>query len=165
MPTERASKCPQILDARVHLDKPRLQEIADTAARLLTPAEKRKAEKLREEAAAIHSQFIERLTNFRVLDPACGSGNFLYVALRALKDIEHRANLDAEALGLPRGFPRVGPECVLGIELNPYAAELARVSVWIGEIQWMRRNGFDAAKKPIRITPIQLEAMLFSPKN
>ncbi len=120
-----------------------------TAERLLTPAEKRKAEKLLAEAQAIHSQFIERLVNFRVLDPACGSGNFLYVALRALKDIEHRANLDAEALGLPRGFPRVGPECVLGIELNPYAAELARVSVWIGEIQWMRRNGFDAAKNPI----------------
>ncbi len=35
---------------------------------------------------------------------------------------------------------------MLGIELNPYAAELARVSVWIGEIQWMRGNGFDAAK-------------------
>lgn len=120
-----------------------------TAERLLTPAERRKAEKLRDEAAAIHSAFIERLVNFRVLDPACGSGNFLYVALRALKDIEHRANLDAEALGLPRGFPRVGPECVLGIEVNPYAAELARVSVWIGEIQWMRRNGFDAAKNPI----------------
>lgn len=120
-----------------------------TAERLLTPAEKRRAEKLKEDAAAIHSAFIERLVNFRVLDPACGSGNFLYVALRALKDIEHRANLDAEALGLPRGFPRVGPECVLGIELNPYAAELARVSVWIGEIQWMRRNGFDAAKNPI----------------
>ncbi|MCX7282530.1 MAG: class I SAM-dependent DNA methyltransferase, partial [Novosphingobium sp.] len=120
-----------------------------TAERLLTPAEKRRAEKLQGEAAAIHSAFIERLVNFRVLDPACGSGNFLYVALRALKDIEHRANLDAEALGLPRGFPRVGPECVLGIELNPYAAELARVSVWIGEIQWMRRNGFDAAKNPI----------------
>lgn len=120
-----------------------------TAEKLLTPAEKRKGEKLLGEAAAIHSAFVERLANFRVLDPACGSGNFLYVALRALKDIEHRANLDAEALGLPRGFPRVGPDCVLGIELNPYAAELARVSVWIGEIQWMRRNGFDAAKNPI----------------
>lgn len=117
--------------------------------RLLTPAERRKADNLIGEAGAIHQAFIERLVDFRVLDPACGSGNFLYVALRALKDIEHRANLDAEALGLPRGFPRVGPECVLGIELNPYAAELARVSVWIGEIQWMRRNGFDAAKNPI----------------
>ena len=46
-------------------------------------------------------------------------------------------------------FPAVGPEVVKGIELNPYAAELARVSVWIGEIQWMRRNGFEVARKPI----------------
>jgi type II restriction/modification system DNA methylase subunit YeeA len=38
---------------------------------------------------------------------------------------------------------------VLGIELNPYAAELARVSTWIAEIQWMRRNGFEAATDPI----------------
>ena len=120
-----------------------------TAKKLLTPAERGRATRMLDEAAATHSAFIERLANFRVLDPACGSGNFLYVALKALKDIEHRANLDAEALGLPRGFPRVGPECALGIELNPYAAELARVSVWIGEIQWMRRNGFDAAKNPI----------------
>jgi hypothetical protein len=120
-----------------------------TAERLLSPTEKRKASRMTDKAAAIHSAFIKRLANFRVLDPACGSGNFLYVALKALKDIEHRANLDAEALGLPRGFPRTGPENVLGIELNPYAAELARVSVWIGEIQWMRRNGFDAAKNPI----------------
>lgn len=120
-----------------------------TKDRLLRGAELAKRTKALAEAQAIHNVFIERLAKFRVLDPACGSGNFLYVALRALKDIEHRANLDAEALGLPRGFPRVGPECVLGIELNPYAAELARVSVWIGEIQWMRRNGFDAAKNPI----------------
>jgi hypothetical protein len=120
-----------------------------TAERLLTPAERRRRDKAFDQAGAIHTAFVERLARFRVLDPACGSGNFLYVALRALKDLEHRANLDAEALGLPRGFPRVGPECVLGIELNPYAAELARVSVWIGEIQWMRRNGFDAAKNPI----------------
>jgi len=94
-------------------------------------------------------EFLLKLREFRVLDPACGSGNFLYVALRALKDIEHRVNIDAETLGIERLAPQVGPECVLGIELNPYAAELARVSVWIGEIQWMRRNGFDAAKNPI----------------
>jgi type II restriction/modification system DNA methylase subunit YeeA len=120
-----------------------------TADRLLTPAERGRRERMIAESRAVHSGFVERLAAFRVLDPACGSGNFLYVALKALKDIEHRANLDAEALGLPRGFPRVGPENVLGIELNPYAAELARVSVWIGEIQWMRRNGFDAARNPI----------------
>lgn len=100
-------------------------------------------------AEGLHKAFIERLRAFRVLDPACGSGNFLYIALLELKNIEHRANLEAEALGLPRAFPSIGPEAVLGIELNPYAAELARVSVWIGEIQWMRRNGFEAAKNPI----------------
>ena len=103
----------------------------------------------RELAKKLRDGFLLRLRNFRVLDPACGSGNFLYVSLLALKDIEHRVNLDAEQLGVPRNAPQVGPECVLGIELNPYAAELARVSVWIGEIQWMRRNGFDAARNPI----------------
>jgi type II restriction/modification system DNA methylase subunit YeeA len=52
-------------------------------------------------------------------------------------------------LGLPREFPRIDPEAVKGIEINPYAAELARVTVWIGEIQWMRRNGFDVGRNPI----------------
>lgn len=118
----------------------------DKAAAAKSAAARSRAEN---QAQAAHSAFLERLAKFRVLDPACGSGNFLYLSLLALKDIEHRVNLDAEAMGLPRGFPRVGPECVFGIELNPYAAELARVSVWIGEIQWMRRNGFEAARNPI----------------
>jgi len=102
-----------------------------------------------DKAEKLHLGFVERLKAFRALDPACGSGNFLYISLLELKNIEHRVNLEAEALGLPRGFPQLGPEVVLGIELSPYAAELARVSVWIGEIQWMRRNGFEAAKNPI----------------
>ena len=46
-------------------------------------------------------------------------------------------------------FPEVGPQAVLGIELNPYAAELARVVIWIGEIQWMLANGFAYARDPI----------------
>ena len=93
--------------------------------------------------------FLERLRGFTVLDPACGSGNFLYLALHALKDLEHRVQLEAEALGLQRGFPAVGPANVRGIEINAYAAELARVSVWIGEIQWMRYNGFNESRDPI----------------
>ena len=100
-------------------------------------------------AEKLHFNFISRLKAFRVLDPACGSGNFLYTALLELKNIEHRANLEAEVLGLQKGFPQLGPEVVLGIELSGYAVELARVSVWIGEIQWMRRNGFQATKNPI----------------
>jgi type II restriction/modification system DNA methylase subunit YeeA len=100
-------------------------------------------------AQALHNRFLERLKRVRVLDPACGSGNFLYLSILALKDLEHKVNLDAEALGLGRQFPAIGPDCVKGIEINPYAAELARVTVWIGEIQWMRRNGFDLVRKPI----------------
>jgi hypothetical protein len=106
------------------------------------------------EAAALKTEFIERLKNFRVLDPACGSGNFLYLALKELKNLEHRVNTDCEEMGLPRSFPTVGPECVKGIEINPFAAELARVSVWIGEIQWMREHGFDASRNPI-LRPLQ----------
>ena len=57
--------------------------------------------------------------------------------------------LEAEALGFLRAFPAVDPANVKGIEIDPYAAELARVSVWIGEIQCMRRNGFAGARDPI----------------
>ena len=104
--------------------------------------------RLKAASDTLHS-FLERLRNFRVLDPACGSGNFLYLSLLALKDIEHRANIEAEALGLQRQNPLVGPEAVLGIELNSYAAELARVTVWIGEIQWMLNHGYSLSREPI----------------
>lgn len=102
------------------------------------------------EAQALFLGYIERLKGFRVLDPACGSGNFLYLSLRALKDLEHRANLDAEALGLQRQLTiETSPANVLGIEINAYAAELARVTVWVGEIQWMLKNGYDFRRNPI----------------
>ena len=100
-------------------------------------------------ATALFRGFLDRLHAFRVLDPACGSGNFLYLALLALKDLEHQAMVEAEALGLQREFPQVGPEAVLGLEVNPYAAELARVSVWIGHIQWARRHGYPAPSDPV----------------
>ena len=105
--------------------------------------------RLRRQADRALRTFLERLRGFTVLDPACGSGNFLYLALHVLKDIEHRAQLEAEELGLDRVFPEIGPANVKGIEINAYAAELARVSVWIGEIQWMRRNGFGTSTDPI----------------
>ena len=105
--------------------------------------------KRQNEADRRYRAFLDRLRAFTVLDPACGSGNFLYLALHALKDLEHRVQLEAESLGIQRSFPEIGPANVKGIEINPYAAELARVSVWIGEIQWMRRNGADEVRNPI----------------
>ncbi len=107
------------------------------------------ARNARSEAERALRAYLDRLRAFRVLDPACGSGNFLYLSLLALKDLEHQASVEAEALGLQREFPQVGPECVLGIEINPYAAELARVSVWIGHIQWARRHGLPAPSDPV----------------
>lgn len=118
-------------------------------ARKVFAAARRAEEGSRRSATALYIGFLDRLRSFRVLDPACGSGNFLNLALLALKDVEHRVNIEAELLGLTRQAPAVGPEAVLGIEINSYAAELARVSVWIGEIQWMRRNGFGISDNPI----------------
>jgi hypothetical protein len=111
---------------------------------------KKQGDKAHKDATALFQHHLERLRNFRVLDPACGSGNFLYLALKSLKDMERRANTEAEALGLQRQVGiEVSPANVLGIELDPYAAELARVTVWIGELQWMLRNGYPYATQPI----------------
>nr|WP_313484990.1 DNA methyltransferase [Stutzerimonas kunmingensis] len=94
--------------------------------------------------------YLERLKNFRVLDPACGSGNFLYLAMHALKDLEHAAQVDAELLGFGRQIGiETGPANIFGLEINEYAAELARVTVWIGDIQWSQRNGQPIARNPI----------------
>ena len=120
------------------VEKTALAKLADRAKKTVSEAAKQRL-----------NSFLERLAQFRVLDPACGSGNFLYLALRGLKDFEKRVILEAETLGLPIQFPRVGPDAVLGMEVNPYAAELARVTIWIGELQWMIENGFSGAKNPI----------------
>jgi type II restriction/modification system DNA methylase subunit YeeA len=137
--------------------RPLLNEWADVRARIAAalaagaaakPGSRAKREAPRQ-AERLFRGFLDRLRAFRVLDPACGSGNFLYLGLLALKDLEHQAMVEAEALGLQREFPQVGPEAVLGIEINPYAAELARVSVWIGHIQWARRHGFPAPSDPV----------------
>lgn len=104
----------------------------------------------RQEAAEeARSRYLERLRNLQILDPACGSGNFLYLALQGVKDIENRANLECEMLGLQPRLPIVGPEILRGIEINQLAAELARTTIWIGDIQWRLRNGIHAKPKPI----------------
>ncbi|NKL66269.1 class I SAM-dependent DNA methyltransferase [Rhizobium leguminosarum] len=103
----------------------------------------------RTEAERKYNVFLAGLRAIRVLDPACGSGNFLYVVLAELKNLERLVMIEAERFGFTLGFPKIGPENVFGIEKNAYAAELARVSVWIGEIQWMKRNGFNIPAEPI----------------
>ncbi len=113
----------------------------------LTPAQLRKA---RGEADSILHQFLTRLREIKILDPACGSGNFLYVALLRLKDLEREAAITfTSEHGLSAYLPGVGPWQLYGIEINPYAHDLAQMTVWIGWLQWIRANGFGFPADPI----------------
>jgi type II restriction/modification system DNA methylase subunit YeeA len=97
--------------------------------------------------------FQQRLFEVEVLDPACGSGNFLYLALRCLLDLEKQVIDFAAAHGWPGLAPTVKPDQMLGLEINPYAAELARTALWIGYIQWHQNNGFPYDHSPV-LTPL-----------
>ena len=101
--------------------------------------------------------FQQRLASVTVLDPACGSGNFLYIALRSLLDLEKQVIDFNDALSLSKGweemYPQVRPSQMLGLEINPYAAELARTALWIGYIQWHQANGIHYRQTPI-LTPM-----------
>src|SRR5215213_7114469 len=72
----------------------------------------------RQAAEERRAQFSERLRTLSILDPACGSGNFLYLALQSVKDLELQVNVECEALGMPRHGLQVGPEILKGIEVN-----------------------------------------------
>jgi hypothetical protein len=104
------------------------------------------------ERAGKTSDAIELLKNFRlrlcsveVLDPACGSGNFLYVTLEHLKRLEGEINDALEGLGEVQqalqetGFT-VDPHQLRGIELNPRAAAITDLVLWIGYLQWYFRT-------------------------
>ena len=97
--------------------------------------------------------FRKRLASVKVLDPACGSGNFLYIALRSLLDLEREVIDYAAVKGWDELTPTVQPNQMLGLEINHYAAELARTALWIGYVQWHQANGFPYTRRPI-LTPL-----------
>ena len=109
---------------------------------------------LRQRLHGILSQFQERLSDVKVLDPACGSGNFLYVSLALLKALEKEVVAFATAHGLGDFVPRVHPAQLFGIETNEYAHELASAVVWIGYLQWKHRNAFDLAGETPILQPL-----------
>ena len=104
-----------------------------------------------DQAAAIQTvqAFHRQLCSTRVLDPACGSGNFLYVALEHMKRLEGEVLETIRSLGETQqalehtGFT-VDPHQLLGIELNPRAAVIADLVLWIGYLQWHFRTRGDA---------------------
>jgi type II restriction/modification system DNA methylase subunit YeeA len=94
--------------------------------------------------------WMEELSRIRILDPACGSGNFLYMALWLLLDLWKEARVFAADCHLPTYLPcKVGPSQLYGIETNVYAHELASVVVWIGYLQWRKDNAMGEEEEPI----------------
>jgi hypothetical protein len=110
----------------------------------------------RQAFAAKLAAFQQELTNIRVLDPACGSGNFLYVALARLLDLEKEVLTYGATNGLPMGFPTVRPSQLAGLEINDYARELAQTVIWIGYLQWMITNGYAGLRTPI-LEPLETD--------
>lgn len=105
--------------------------------------------KYRNDLSKLLTGFAQEISEVRVLDPACGSGNFLYVALREMLDLEKEVGTLAADLRLTRPFPQVSPRQLYGIEINAYAHELAQATVWIGYIQWLNENGYGQPGEPI----------------
>jgi type II restriction/modification system DNA methylase subunit YeeA len=94
--------------------------------------------------------WIEELTSVRVLDPACGSGNFLYVALRRMLDLWLEARQFAAEQGISLVVSKmVSPTQLFGIETEFYAHELASIVVWIGFLQWKHEHSIQEDREPI----------------
>ncbi len=106
-----------------------------------------KADEARTTVQAFHA----RLAQTKVLDPACGTGNFLYVAMARMKELEGEVVALLEALGDTQYVVEltghtITPENFLGIEINPRAAAIAQLVLWIGYLQWhFRVNGAERA--------------------
>ncbi len=83
-------------------------------------------DKLQAQLSQLFTGFADEIAQVRVLDPSCGSGNFLYVALRLLLDLQKAVNTAAIEMGAGGFFPTVTPAQVYGLELNEYAYELRR---------------------------------------
>ena len=110
---------------------------------------------LRDRLANVLTRFLERLATLRVLDPACGSGNFLYVSLALLKALEKEVIAYGERYGIAGLTPAVHPRQLFGIETNEYAQELASAVVWIGYLQWKYRNAFDLEGETPILEPLE----------
>lgn len=133
-------------DATALAEAAQKERIAETAAKKKGTA----YPKLRSQLQGKLFNWVEELSAVRILDPACGSGNFLYLALRRLLDLWHEVRLFSAEHGLPTFLEKqVHPSQLYGLETNVYAQELASVVVWIGYLQWLNQNGIGWPTEPI----------------
>ncbi|MDR0465801.1 MAG: class I SAM-dependent DNA methyltransferase [Deltaproteobacteria bacterium] len=96
-------------------------------------------------------EFQKRLLKIRVLDPACGSGNFLYVALKHMKRLESEVLWELASFGeQPQNISQIDPRQFFGLEINPRAAQIAELVLWIGYLQWHYRT-YGKVKPPLPV--------------
>jgi hypothetical protein len=116
-------------------------------------ADRQKAEGKGDAAIRTVAAFHDRLCETRVLDPACGTGNFLYVSLELMKRLEGEVLEALNDLGGQEGLAleshTVDPHQFLGLEVNARAAAIAELVLWIGHLQWHFRNKGVAPSEPI----------------
>lgn len=123
-------------------------------AQVLSTAERQKTAGRGKDAAATVKAFHDKLCETRVLDPACGTGNFLYVALELMKRLEGEvlealADLGGQEALVGLEGHTVDPHQFLGLELNPRAAAIAELVLWIGHLQWHVRTRGGQPSEPI----------------
>ena len=115
------------------------KEIAVAAQKLRTEANKKDAEALK-----LVTDFHRHLCKIKVLDPACGTANFLYVTLEHMKRLEAEVLELVTALGGDATFEmneyKVRPEQFLGLEISHNAVAIAQLVLWIGYFQWQRKT-------------------------
>ena len=110
----------------------------------------RPALRLNRPALTLLQDWAEELTHVRILDPACGSGNFLYIALKRLLDLWHEARIFGIEHGLTLALdPIPHPGQLFGIEIDFYAHEIASIVVWIGFLQWKHDHGVKETHSPL----------------
>ncbi len=102
----------------------------------------REKETAKAELLALRDKMLARVRGVKVLDPACGSGNFLYIALQQLMNLELDIVTDALWHDIDRADLQVGPGQIYGIEIDEIAHALASIVVWIGYIQWREHHGY-----------------------
>lgn len=130
-------------------------ELVQAHAAELREQPKKKPEQCMREAREVVETFRRSLYDLRVLDPACGTGNFLYVSYVTLKNLEHEVLEELRSLGgAQEGTWSLGnsivPEQFLGLEVKPWAAEIAQLVLWIGHLQWlMQQHGKAAVNEPV----------------
>ena len=130
------------------------ERVRNEAATLANLGDRKATAKRNEDAVAIVRAFHSKLCGTKVLDPACGTGNFLHLSLEHLKKLEGEVLEALLEIGGQESLAwldkqTVGPHQFLGLELNPRAAAIAELVIWLGYLQWHFRTKGKAPPEPV----------------